>query len=216
MSVAPALDRRLSIGPPHPHLYAAALAFYLVLLVVALGLAGAYRRPLAWTGPGEYRAVVQAVTFTLLTLVMATYFVDHANRISRGWLLATWVLACTLVMGTRLLARLLAGRLAAAGVVGRRVLVVGTHPDALAMEWLLRRQPHLGLRVAGFVDDDDFKRGKLISGQPVFGSIDDLEHVRRRGVHRLIELHRRQHPHELAGSTAAEPAERCDVVVGVR
>ena len=131
--IAPALDRRLSIVPPHPRLYAAALTLYLVLLVVILGLAGAYRRPLAWTGPGEYRAVVQAVTFTLLTLVMATYFVDHANRVSRGWLLATWVLACALIMGTRLLARLLAGRLAAAGVVGRRVLVVGTHPEALAV-----------------------------------------------------------------------------------
>ena len=79
--IAPALDRRLSIVPPHPNLYAVALALYLVLLVVILGLAGAYRRPLAWTGPGEYRAVVQAVTFTLLTLVMATYFVDHADKV---------------------------------------------------------------------------------------------------------------------------------------
>ena len=148
--VAPALDRRLSILPPHPHLYAAAFALYLVLLVVTLGLAGAYRRPLAWTGPGEYRAVVQAVTFTLLTLLMAMYFVDHVNRVPRGWLLATWVLACALVMGTRLLARVLAGRLAAAGVAGRRVLVVGTHSEALAMEWLLRRQPHLGLRPMRF------------------------------------------------------------------
>src|SRR5918911_1206526 len=161
---------------------AGALAFllalvlrYRVALVVILGLAGAYRRPLSWTGPGEYRAVVQAVTFTLLTLVMATYVVDHANRVSRGWLLATWVLACALVMGTRLLARALAGRLAAAGrLAGRRVLVVGTHPEALAMEWLLRRQPNLGLRVAGFVDDDKPVGAVVQAELPVLGGTGNL------------------------------------------
>src|SRR5437588_3357229 len=168
--IAPAWDLRLAPSPPHMHLYAVAFWLYLALLVGMLGLAGAYRRPLAWTGPGEYRAVVQAVTFTLLTLVMATYFVDHANRVSRGWLLATWVLACILVMGTRLLARLLAGRLAAAGMVGRHVLVVGTHQDALAMEWLLRRQPHLGLRVAGFVDDEKPVGAVVPAGLPILGS----------------------------------------------
>src|SRR2546430_5880928 len=92
--IAPAWAPRLVPSPPHMHLYAVAFWLYLALLMAALGLAGAYRRPLAWTGPAEYRAVVQGVTFTLLTLLMATYLFDHANRLSRGWLLALWVLAC--------------------------------------------------------------------------------------------------------------------------
>src|SRR5256886_6546685 len=82
--IAPALDPRLAPTPPHMHLYAVAFWLYLALLMAALGLAGAYRRPLAWTGPAEYRPVVQGVTFTLLTLLIATYLVDHPNRLSPG------------------------------------------------------------------------------------------------------------------------------------
>jgi len=172
--IAPAWDPRLAPTPPHMHLYAVAFWLYLPLLMAALGLAGAYRRPLAWTGPAEYRAVVQGVTFTLLTLLMATYLFDHANRLSRGWLLALWVLACGLVTGARLLARFLARRLAAAGVGGRRVLIVGTHPQALTMEWLLRRQGHLGLRVVGFAADDAPAGTIVQAGRPVLGRTADL------------------------------------------
>lgn len=172
--VAPALNARLTIAPPHAHLYADAFWLYLVLLVVILGIAGAYHRPLTWTGPAEYRAVIQGVTFTLPILIMATYLFDRADQLSRGWLLTLWVLACALVAGTRLLARLVAGHLAAAGLVSRRVLIVGTHPQALTMEWLLRRQRRLGLQVVGFVDDDTPLGSIVQAGKSVLGRTQNL------------------------------------------
>ena len=137
-------------------------------------------RDLATSKGGEYARVIQAVTFTLLTLVTATYLFDRAHEVSRGWILALWVLACALVVGFRALARLVAPRLAAAGVVGRRVLIVGTHPEALAMEWLLRRQRHLGLHVAGFIDDALPAGTAVQAGRTVVGTIADLrEHLAR-------------------------------------
>ena len=171
--LAPALSPHLGIAAPHPRLYTAAFVLYLVLLVVILGITGAYRRPLAWTGPAAYGTVVQAVTVTLMTVVLATYLFDRAHEVSRGWLLALWVLACAAVAGLRLLVRVLARRLAAAGIVGRRVLIVGTHAEALTMEWLLRRQGHLGLHVIGFVDD--VAAGTIVqAGKPVLGRTADL------------------------------------------
>ncbi len=158
----------------HTTLYSVAFLLYLPLLYVALLVAGAYRRQVAWNGPGEYRAVVQAVTYALLALLMVTYFFDRANELSRGWLLLVWLLSNILIVGSRLGLRRVAGRLAQAGLVGRAVLIVGVHPEALSMEWYLRRQPSLGLRVIGFIDDDLAVGSIVQAGIPVIGSTAEL------------------------------------------
>ncbi len=172
--LAPVAASRLALSAPHLRLYTAAFWLYLPLLVVCLGLAGAYRRTVAAIVPVHGRAVVQGVTYAVLVLLMATYLFDRAAVLSRGWLLATWVLTCVLIASYRCGARRVAARLAAAGLIGRRVLIVGTHEEARGMEWLLRRQPHLGLRVAGFVDDTAPVGQPVQGGKSVVGRTSEL------------------------------------------
>ncbi len=172
--VAPAHDPRLTTGMPHTHLYTAAFWLYLPLLVVCLGLAGAYRRAVAELAPVRGHAVVQGVTAALLVLLMATYLFDRAAVLSRGWLLATWALTLLLILGYRHGVRLVVGRLAGTGLIGRQVLIVGTHDEARSMEWLLRRQPHLGLQVAGFIDDAAPVGQPVQGGKVVVGRTGDL------------------------------------------
>ncbi len=212
--LAPSLTPDFVIGPAHARLYTAAFLLYLPLLLVALGLAGAYRRPLGATGPGQYGAVVQGVTFALLALLMATYLLDRSSELSRGWLLGAWVLACALICAVRLLSRLVAGRLAATGMVGRRVVVVGTHAEALTMEWLLRRQPRLGLRVMGFVDEElpvgsPVQAGKSVVGAPA--QLREIVHDQRIDIV-LISARASTHAQMLA-VVEATLGTRADVVV---
>ncbi len=55
-----------------------------------------------------------------------------------------------------------------------RVLIVGAGALAVAAAEYLASAPGQ-IRVIGFVDDDNFKFGKMVHGRPVLGSIDDLE-----------------------------------------
>lgn len=179
--LASVVDPRLTPVSFHQHLYTAAFWLYLPLLVVCLGGGGAYRRTAVSLAPPHYRAVVQGVTFALLVLLMATYLFDRAAVLSRGWLLSAWVLTLLLVAGGRLLAGWAVGQLAAAGLIGRRALVVGTHDEGRAIEWVLRRQRRLGLQVAGFIDDALPVGAPLQRGKAVLGGMGEL--------HELIERH---------------------------
>ena len=60
-----------------------------------------------------------------------------------------------------------------------RVLIVGAGALAIAATEYLASAPGQ-IRVIGFVDDDNFKFGKMVCGRPVLGSIDDLEVILHR------------------------------------
>jgi FlaA1/EpsC-like NDP-sugar epimerase len=69
----------------------------------------------------------------------------------------------------------------------RRVLVAGAGAAGQLVVAELRRQPALGLVPVGFLDDDPAKRGRLLAGLPVRGSLADLERVvRDQAVHEVI------------------------------
>lgn len=55
-----------------------------------------------------------------------------------------------------------------------RVMIVGAGVTAESAARYLAAAPE-ATRVIGFVDDDDFKFGKVVHGRPVLGSIEDLE-----------------------------------------
>jgi FlaA1/EpsC-like NDP-sugar epimerase len=55
---------------------------------------------------------------------------------------------------------------------GDRVLIAGA--DSLA-EMAARYLTSIRIRIVGFVDDDNFKFGKMVHGRPVLGSFDDLD-----------------------------------------
>jgi FlaA1/EpsC-like NDP-sugar epimerase len=87
------------------------------------------------------------------------------------------VLVFNLLVATRLSFQLLRRGIAHLSQAGKRVLVVGAGlTGAAAADYIFAHQNE-GLRLAGFVDDDSFKRGKLVHGHEVLGSVDDLERL---------------------------------------
>lgn len=89
------------------------------------------------------------------------------------------IILFNLLIVTRLSFQALRKGLGKLSSVGGRVMVVGAGTvGEAAATYLLSGNGH-SLRVVGFVDDDGFKRGKLVHGQRVLGSTSDLEEVYR-------------------------------------
>jgi exopolysaccharide biosynthesis polyprenyl glycosylphosphotransferase len=58
-----------------------------------------------------------------------------------------------------------------------RVLVVGTNRRAQNLISLVKKHPDWGIRIAGVIDIDPGKKGEIISGYKVIGSLDDLPDI---------------------------------------
>lgn len=70
---------------------------------------------------------------------------------------------------------------------GRPVLVYGAGGRGVAAVRELFQTPESGLKPIGFIDDDVSKRGRLVSGLPVFGTARELEGIiRKHGAHAVL------------------------------
>ena len=110
---------------------------------------------------------------TLILFVIGVFFhIAHYNsRFNRGF----WVTVCTLTILSRLLGRFALKRFRIKGRNLRFMLIVGTNPRAISFAKKIAKNPQLGYKIIGFVDDDwdglgEFKK----SGYSVVTSPDDL------------------------------------------
>ncbi len=98
----------------------------------------------------EYMRVFNASAFVLTLLVLGTFLVPVV-RVSRGWLVITWLLSVVYLTGGRFLLRRFAYRLRKRGLFMRRALVIGTDDEARAIARQLVESPISGVQVLGFV-----------------------------------------------------------------
>jgi exopolysaccharide biosynthesis polyprenyl glycosylphosphotransferase len=99
----------------------------------------------------ECRKIVQAAFVTVAVLLGVAVAVDY-QHLSRAWVATMAVVVPALVVIGRLLAR---RWLASRPDHGRRVIVVGTDPEAIALVHAAQRRPELGLTPVGFIGPDD-------------------------------------------------------------
>jgi FlaA1/EpsC-like NDP-sugar epimerase len=88
------------------------------------------------------------------------------------------ILLFNLLLATRLSFRLLRQGVVFAARDKERVLIVGAGELAEAAARYQISRPARSSKLAGFVDDDKFKLGKLVCGWPVLGTLDDLDKIR--------------------------------------
>ena len=117
----------------------------------------------------------------LAGLLVAGLQLLEQHRISRSIPLLFAILLVNLLIATRFSFHLLRSALKRFAASSNRVLVVGAGRTGVA---LIR---HLGSRrrgtheeVVGFLDDDPFKRGKLIYGYRVLGPLESIETIYQR------------------------------------
>jgi exopolysaccharide biosynthesis polyprenyl glycosylphosphotransferase len=153
---------------------AAFLALYALAWVTILTANGLYRPRAQWSIRTEAWLVLRAtVAMTLLTL--SVLFLFHLPDVSRLLLLVLFPAQAAATIALRAVIRALMERERRRGRNLRFVLVLGAGPRGQAFAAKLEAHAELGLRVSGFLDDDDAY--ELPGRWQRLGALSDLERV---------------------------------------
>jgi FlaA1/EpsC-like NDP-sugar epimerase len=124
-------------------------------------------------------SVATAILVTIFYLSPIIGLPERFTRTPRGVLLIDWAFSLLTLFGARVLIRLGRDRLrphdAAAGV--KRVLIVGAGDAGETLAREIEHRPQLGMKVAGFVDDQRAKWSSHIRGIKVHGPISNIRAI---------------------------------------
>jgi FlaA1/EpsC-like NDP-sugar epimerase len=182
-----------AVPKKYEHLFETTILWVVAVSLVVLAGFGLYQRLWTYVGQRDYEAVVKAVVLATLIIVGAialahpveTSFHLQSSAVTLPASVITLFLLLTLalLLGARFLVHLVAeGRVTSfrAAKGARDVLVVGGGDGGRLVVRELIRNPKLGLRPVGFVDDDPRKKGtKDEHGLKVLGttSSEDLTRI---------------------------------------
>jgi FlaA1/EpsC-like NDP-sugar epimerase len=163
------------------------LPFLLCAIIIKLSvfmLFGMYRRYWRYAGFWDLMAVVlanSAASIVLGAVMVGSRLFDLIPELSRSVLPLDWIFALALTAGIRASVRAVAETVSRKtpgdGKTFRRVLIVGAGEAGVMVAREMQRNPHVGLRPVGFVDDDRKKANKEIHGLKVLGSIPQMGSV---------------------------------------
>ncbi len=150
----------------------------------------------------EFFVVTRTVIFgifLLFLLISADEIIQFVNTGSRPTLLtrtqlvflATYAI-CMLVSATinRFAMHTLLAWIFSKGIWVQNIAVVGAMEDGVKLVREIDSYPHLGYKVAGFIDDDGRKKGTTCGTLPVFGTYSNLpEIIKKRHISGLIISH---------------------------
>lgn len=119
----------------------------------------------------ETRNLLKSITISTLTVMAIVTLGKMSDRVSRAMLLGLWSTSIFVFPIFRLWGKKV---MSLAGIWRERVLILGAgNAGRLVLEGL-SREKHMGYEIVGFLDDDEEKRGKQISGKKVFGAVRHL------------------------------------------
>ncbi|HUI47478.1 MAG TPA: sugar transferase [Acidimicrobiia bacterium] len=121
----------------------------------------------------ETNRIVHAVAAATACTALISFVVG--TNISRAWLLFAFVLALPLVIGERAIVRRAFVNARTNGTMRRRVVVVGTNAEAVAIAEMLGDQPRLGYEVVGLLECGPST--PPLSRVPVLGSYEDAVEI---------------------------------------
>lgn len=119
----------------------------------------------------EARRVTHAIFIGVVALVVVASLAKL--DVSRAYLVGLLVLGNVFLVSERFAARRIFARRRSGGASMKRVLVVGTSTEAVALHQMFKVEKHLGYEAVAFVDDD-LGASPEIDGIPVFRDIEDL------------------------------------------
>lgn len=156
------------------HLILFALPLVIPVKLVTFWAFGLYRRVWDFVGVHDLMALAKAVVTSSLISIMILWGLTRLEGYSRTVFLLDGLLLLLFAAGTRVLFRVFQETLSREASNARRLLVIGAgHEGALILREV-RRDPDLGLKVVGFLDDDPDKWGRKIHGMRILGGTDLL------------------------------------------
>ena len=139
--------------------------------IIMLAYEGAYTR--RFTFWDEVKLLWKAAFFSTLAILSVVFIGKIGESISRTVVIFIGVLSLALFPLLRIF---LKRRLISAGLLKRKVLILGANETGVLALKALRGEPNLGYEVIGFLDDDARARGRAcIEGVKVHGGLDRVE-----------------------------------------
>lgn len=164
-------------GEMHPSIEKSllfALPLVIPVKLITFWFFGLYRRVWDFVGVHDLVALAKAVVTSSLISIMILWGLTRLEGYSRTVFLLDGLLLLLFAAGTRILFRVFQETLSKEATDARRLLVIGAgHEGALILREV-RRDPELGLKVIGFLDDDPDKWGRRIHGTRILGGTDLL------------------------------------------
>jgi len=150
-------------------------AIVLVVWTAAFFWAGAYDPHRVIRVEREMTRVLAAIGIATLLFAGALYF--SFRGVSRLLVLYFILFDAGAVLGIRALTRLIWRNLGARRLPASRVLIVGAGSLGREITGSLQVHSWMGLKVVGYLDDDEDKRGQEYEDAPVLGTLSDALNV---------------------------------------
>jgi FlaA1/EpsC-like NDP-sugar epimerase len=139
---------------------------------------GLYRRYWRYAGYWDIVAIVMAnsaASAALMLVMVGSLYMEFITGFSRSVLALDWILCVAMTVGGRASVRAVAETMALRPLQrtqpDRQVLIVGAGNAGALVAREMQRNPQLGLRPVGFLDDARDKAHQQIHGLPVLGNI---------------------------------------------
>jgi len=144
--------------------------FFPVWLII-LAYEGAYTR--RFTFWDEVKLLWKAALFSTLAILSVVFVGKIGESVSRTVVVLIGLISLVLFPPLRIFMK---RRLIRAGLLKRKVLILGANETGVLALTALRGEPNLGYEVIGFLDDDSRARGRAcIEGIKVHGGLDRVE-----------------------------------------
>jgi Undecaprenyl-phosphate galactose phosphotransferase WbaP len=148
----------------------------------------------------DVRDLVKAITLASITLMAIVTLGKMGGSVSRLVLSSMWILSILLFPVFRLWGKKLLYQI---GIWREKVLIIGAGNAGRLVTEGLQREKYMGYDVVGFLDDDEQKIGKTISGKKVFGRISEFpKYIKETGIKTAIISIPSLPPQELSLLTA--------------
>ncbi|MFM7735335.1 MAG: undecaprenyl-phosphate glucose phosphotransferase [Alphaproteobacteria bacterium] len=175
-------------GTPPAGNYLALLPVIWAIWGVTLRASGLYDPMRGRSGSSERRRLVRASSLAMLVFTAVSFlFFEKAYSLSRLMLLTFFLLGTVALVAERAFVREILRAARRRGYNQRHVLIVGDGELARGVAERMERHPELGLRVAGFLSDDEARVGERMADRPVLGRWEDVAEVAAsRGIDQVV------------------------------
>ena len=169
---------RFDFSLPDVHILFSAAAILIVIRMVPIAYFGLLHGWWRYVGIEDIHRVVKAVASGSVAFWLAIQLVLGVRALPTSIFVLEAILTTVFLIGVRVLSRMVAESARKDLSGARRVALIGA---GSAAQMILReiKQPESGIVAIGCLDDDVSKRGIVIEGVPVLGSVDQLSNTIR-------------------------------------
>ncbi len=163
--------------PQYHNLFVASLPIVVGSQLVSFFIAGVYRGVWHYFTTADLITYVKAVGLAVVSSLLALLYIYRFEGYSRAVFLIDAMALLLLLVGSRFSFRLVKDLAARAQPGRHRVVVYGAGEGGALLVREVSQNPRYGYHVVGFIDDDESKAGKQLSGFSVFGGLGTLQAI---------------------------------------